>query len=73
MNMITRALVLAPLSAGILGGALGIASTAAADVAVEQTSGSYSMVATPNTKAPSHTMGRGSWHTGSDIRAQMGR
>lgn len=68
-----RTLVLLPLSAGILGGALGFAGTAAADVTVNTTTGNSSIVATPDTKAHPLTLGRKNWHLGADSRAQMGR
>ena len=50
---ITRMIAIPVLSAGILGGALGLASTASADVATDSTNGSHSVVAASDRWAPS--------------------
>ena len=52
MKNITRALVLPLLSAGVIGGAaLGLAGPAAAATTTTHTSGSHSIVTTPDTRA----------------------
>jgi hypothetical protein len=52
---ITRMIAIPVLSAGILGSALGLASTASADVATSSSTGSHSIVAASSHKAPSVT------------------
>lgn len=53
MNNIARALVAPLLVVGIIGGACGVAGTAAAEVTSTQTSGNHSIVATLHTKTKS--------------------
>lgn len=73
MNTVSRILVLPLISAGILGGALGFAGTAAADVTIHHTNGSHSIVATPDTKAWPANGGMRNWYQmQGDLRAQMG-
>ncbi len=73
MNTTTRALVLPLISAGLLGGALGFAGTAAADVTTHHTNGSHAIVATPDTKARPGNGGMLNWYQlHGNLRAQMG-
>ncbi|GJF08245.1 hypothetical protein NGTWS0302_11580 [Mycolicibacterium cyprinidarum] len=74
MNTVTRILVLPLISAGILGGALSFAGTAAAEVTHRHnTNGSHAIVATPDTKANAGNNGMTNWHQRrADRRAQMG-
>ena len=75
MNAISRTLVLPLISAGILGGAIGFAGSASADVTTYETNGSHSIVVTPNMTANhgNNNNGMGNWHQRrADRRAQMG-